>query len=260
MRISFCIITRNEEKNVPELLANLAPVADEILIVDSGSTDKTVELARNGKARVLEHPWTDYTTQKNYALQEALHSWVFVLDADERLSPTLSEEIEGIKRTFPQEEGPEGVDGFRTNRLAHYWGRPIRHSGWYPDRKVRLFRRGTGAFTGKHVHEGFSFRGRLSDTLRGDLLHYPYQDLAAHLAKINLYSGLGALRLRDEGKTFSLRRLLLHPPTRFFRHYLWKRGFLDGFRGLLIAALSSYYVFIREVRLWELENGEGSSR
>ena len=148
MRISFCVITRNEEKNVPELLANLAPVADEILIVDSGSTDKTVELARNGKARVLEHPWTDYTTQKNYALQEALHSWVFVLDADERLSPTLSQEIEGIKRAFPQEGGPERVDGFRINRLAHYWGRPIRHSGWYPDRKVRLFRKGTGPSRG----------------------------------------------------------------------------------------------------------------
>ena len=154
MEISFCIITQDEEENMESLLKNIKSVADEIIIVDSGSKDKTVEIAEKMGAKVFFNRWIDYSTQKNFAISRAKKDWVFVMDADERLSDVLIDSIRKLK-----ERNKIDVEGFLVNRKSYYLGKFINHSGWYPDAKVRLFKKGSGSFYGKYVHEGFRFKG-----------------------------------------------------------------------------------------------------
>ncbi len=250
MEISFCIITQDEEENMESLLNNIKSVADEIIIVDSGSKDKTVEISERMGAKVFFNNWIDYSTQKNFAISRAKKDWVFVMDADERLSEVLIDSIKKLK-----EKNKIDVEGFIINRKSYYLGKFINHSGWYPDAKVRLFKKGSGSFYGKYVHEGFRFNGN-SEKIEGDVIHYSYKNLNDHIERIRKYSFLSAKRMKEEGKSFKFYRLIFNPFFGFLKHFFFKLGFLDGFHGFVIASLTSYYVFLKYLFLWEIEKNE----
>ncbi len=252
MKISFCIITYNEEKNIKELIENIKDVSDEIVIVDRFSQDNTCEIAKSLGAVVYRRKWVDYTTQKNRALELAKNEWVFFMDADERLSEELKDEIKKLKDTETD------CDGFLIKRKANYLGRWINHSGWYPDKRVRLFKKGKGKFYGKYIHEGLNFSGK-SCELKGDLYHYAYESILEHVDKTKKYAMLSAKRMIEEGKDFSMVKLFFSPILRFIKHYFFRLGFLDGIRGFLIAFLSAYYVFLKYSFLWEINKNENSS-
>ncbi len=252
MKISFCVITYNEEKNIKELIENIKDIADEIVVVDRFSQDNTCEVAKSLGAVVYRREWVDYTTQKNRALEFAKNEWVFFMDADERVSEELKSEIRKLKKSETE------CDGFLIKRKANYLGKWINHSGWYPDKRIRLFKKTKGKFYGKYVHEGLDFSGRLCE-LNGDVYHYAYKTIVEHVDKTKKYAMLSAKRMVEEKKTFSVIKLLFSPFFRFIRHYFLRFGFLDGTRGFLIAFLSAYYVFLKYSFLWEMKKDENSS-
>jgi len=237
VKISATIITLNEERNLPRALESL-DCADEMLVVDSGSTDRTVEIARRYGARVLSQDWLGYAAQKNYAAGQAAHDWILSLDADEALSETLAAEIQQVKR-----DGA-GVQGYRFPRLAQYLGRWILHSGWYPDYKLRLYDRNHGRWVGDYVHESVRVDGSVA-TLRGPLHHFTCQSLSDHLGTLNRYTTLAAEELRARGYRPGLLRLCLAPPASFLKTYLLQQGFRDGYQGFLIASMAAWYVFLK---------------
>ena len=235
--LSVLVITRDEAQNIQECLASVA-FADEILVVDSGSTDRTRELARAAGARVEEHPFESAGRQRNWALPLLEHSWCLVLDADERVTPELAREIE---RTVAA-DGP--ADGYTMPRRSFFLGTPIRHAGWGRDRVLRLFRRERGRYDDALVHESLELQGRRAE-LEGALLHYTYRTLDDYLAKLASYTARGAADLQRQGRRPSLPTLLLRPPARFFRMYVLQGGFLDGMAGLLLCLLTGYSVWLK---------------
>jgi glycosyltransferase involved in cell wall biosynthesis len=252
MKITAAIITFNEESNIPALIANLKELVDEILIVDSFSTDKTAETARTLGARVILNKWTDYAKQKQFALEKSSNDYILTLDADERVSPELIKSILITKTTA------DLADGYLISRKAFYLGKWIKHSGWYPNRKIRLFNKSCAKWEGDFVHEHLFFQGS-SKTLAGDILHYPYPDISKHIEKTNTYACLSARKLHESGRKFSILKLLLSPLFRIIRHFFLKAGFLDGIQGLVISILSAYYVFLKFLYLRELQSNEDSS-
>jgi len=234
LKISAVIITLNEEDRLPDALASLEGVADEIVVVDSYSTDRTPEIARQAGAAFYQNRFEDYGQQKNYAMQKAGHDWILNLDADERVSPELKKAIMELKGKQP----PENVTAFAIKRKAFYLGRWIRHSGWYPDRKVRLFRKSTALWQGR-IHERLQVNGA-DAPLSGEILHYTYRDISDHVRRLNRYSDFQAEAIVRQKKKCLFLRLLLLPPVTFLRHYIWRLGFLDGFAGLVIAMVSSW--------------------
>jgi len=245
VKISAVLITRNEEANIEAALRSLEGVVSEIIVVDSCSTDLTVKIARRFTPRVFERKWTNYSEQKNYADSLASHPWILSLDADERLSPELREEIRVLGSTEPS------CSGFSMPRRVYYLGRWIKHSGWYPDRKVRLFLNDRARWEGAYVHEELAVEGEIR-RLEGDILHFTYRNIADHLARINDFSDLGAQKLYAQRKKCRLCHLLLVPPGRFIKSYILRRGFLDGFAGLVIAVLNGYGIFVRYAKLREI--------
>jgi glycosyltransferase involved in cell wall biosynthesis len=237
VKISATIITFNEQDNLPRALNSLG-CCDEIVIVDSGSTDRTVELARGFGARVVQRAWPGYAQQKNFAAGQASHDWILALDADEMLSEDLQRELRELK----QQESP--FDAYSCPRLAQYRGRWIRHSGWYPDPKVRFYDRRKARWVGDYVHESVRVEGSLG-VLQGDLLHYTCPTFSRHIESVNRYTTLAAEELAARGRSVSLARLLAAPPWAFVRSYFWQRGFLDGPDGFLIAAMAAFYVFAK---------------
>lgn len=250
MKISATIITLNEERNLRRALETL-DCADEVVVVDSGSTDRTREIACSYGARVMEHPWPGYAAQKNFAAAQAAHDWILSLDADEALSETLSAEIMRLKK-----EGPRAA-GYRMPRRAQYLGRWILHSGWYPDYKLRLYDRRRGRWTGDYVHESVQVDGPV-ESLQADLLHYTCDSLSEHLRTLDRYTTLAAQELRAQGRRANAARLLLAPPATFLKTYLLQQGFRDGYPGLLIAAMAAWYVFLKWAKT--LEQSAVSSR
>jgi glycosyltransferase involved in cell wall biosynthesis len=238
--ITATIITRNEEQRIAAAIASLS-CCDEVLVVDSGSTDKTREIAERCGARVLTRDWDGYSNQKNFAASEARHDWILSVDADERLSIELANEIVRWKRS------PDGSAGSMPRR-AFYFGAWIRHSGWYPDRKIRLYDRRVARWTGDFVHEALMVDGHVH-VFRGDLLHFPYRDWTDHLGRIDRYTELAAQAARKSGKKGNILRLILGPPLSFLRTFVVRAGFLDGWRGFLIAAAGARYIFLREFRI-----------
>jgi len=243
--LSACIIACDEEDRIGPCLESLA-FCDELLVVDSHSKDGTRERAAAHGARVIERDWPGHVAQKEFAIRQAKHDWVLCVDADERISETLRREIETLRASgFP------GYAGWRMPRLSSYLGRWIRHGSWYPDRQLRLFDRRRGRWAGRDPHDRVALEGS-AGLLGGDLLHHPYRDFADHLRTIERYSTTQAELLFEDGRRAHVRDLVLRPPWRFFRFYLLERGFLDGWRGFVMACLAAYYVRLRWIKLWLL--------
>jgi len=252
-RISAVLIARDEEKRIAAALESVS-WADEIVVVDGGSRDGTRELARAAGARVVEREWTGFVDQKNFALEQAAHDWVLSLDADERVPPKLADEIRALAK------GGFRACGYRVPRVAFYLGRFVRSTDWYPDWQLRLFDRRRGRWCGMYVHESVRVDGPI-EKLGGELHHYPYENLAAHWETINRYSGLAAAEMRESGRRGRLAPAFLHPPVVFFKNYVLKAGFKDGSAGLVVSSLNAAYVFLKYLKLWELERSfpiEGS--
>jgi len=237
VKITATIITLNEERNIARAIESLR-CADEILVVDSGSVDRTAELAQNLGARVLEAGWRGYARQKNLATDEAQHDWILSLDADEVLSEALEAEIWNVKKS-----GPE-FDGYTMPRLACYLGRWIYHSGWYPDRKIRLYDRRKSKWVGDFVHESVQVDGRVGH-LQGNLLHFTCESLSEHVRTLDRYTTLAAQELVARKVKVPLTRLILDPAWTFVQTYFVQRGFLDGPEGLTIAQMAAFYVFLK---------------
>lgn len=237
LKISATIITFNEERNVARVIESLR-CCDEILVLDSGSQDRTVEIARKLGAHVVEASWHGYAAQKNIAAELAQHDWVLSLDADESLSEALEAEIWQIKKSGPK------FDGYTVPRLAQYLGRWILHSGWHPDRKVRLFDRKKAKWVGEFVHESVEVEGSVGH-LKSNLLHFTCNSLSEHLRSMDSYTTLAAQEIVSRGKAVGLKDLLLDPPWTFLRTYVLKRGFLDGIEGLSIAYMAALYNFLK---------------
>lgn len=242
--ISAILITRDEERNVADCLASLV-FAGEIVVVDSGSTDRTEEICRRDpRVRWHAEPWAGFGPQKNIALDKATGPWVFSIDADERVTPGLAAEIAALDLSNPP------FDAYRVPRRNFFGRRWVRHGGWYPDSTVRLWRKGSGRFEDRSVHEAVRVQGR-TGTLKGDLLHYTYRDTADFLDRMNRYSTLGARELRRAGRRASWLDLLARPPFTFFRMFVLKRGFLDGGLGFRLAVLYAFYTFAKYAKLGE---------
>jgi glycosyltransferase involved in cell wall biosynthesis len=243
--ISVTIITRNEAARLPAALASVA-WADEIVVVDSGSTDGTQDIARRASARLEVREWPGYAAQKNYAAALARHDWVFSLDADERLTPQLATSLQEWRTREP------GHAAYRVRRVSWYFGRWIRTTDWYPDPQTRLYDRRRGTWQTRRVHESVLVRGETGQ-LDGELQHYPYESVSDHLQRIDRYTSLAALDLREHGHRASAGGLLLHPPAAFLRNYVLRGGIRDGRAGLAISLLNSTYVLLKYVKLFELE-------
>jgi len=244
--ISACIICFNEEQNIRRCLESCKWV-DEIIVVDSMSQDRTLEIARQYTDKIYEKEWPGYVDQKNFALSKASGEWVLSIDADEEISGDLQDEI----RREIQKKEPK--DAYKMPRLSFYQGRWIRHSGFYPDRKLRLFRRNKGCWVGKRVHERIQVDGQIG-LLKSDLLHYPYEGvISGQVQAENSFSDLLAQNIYEQGKRYRLPLLLFRPLFKFIEVYFIKLGFLDGFAGFIIAVTSAYAMFLRYVKLRELE-------
>jgi glycosyltransferase involved in cell wall biosynthesis len=237
MKITATIITLNEERNIARSIESLR-CADEILIVDSGSIDRTVELAQNLGARVIEGQWLGFAAQKNWAAEQASNDWILSLDADEALSEALEAEIWSLKKTGPRH------DAYTMPRLARYLGRWILHSGWYPDRKVRLYRRGKARWVGEFVHESVVVDGRTGH-LDSNILHFTCDSLSEHLRTLDKYTTLAAQEIAARRMKVPLARLILDPAWTFVKSYFLQRGFLDGLEGLTIAYMAAFYTFLK---------------
>jgi glycosyltransferase involved in cell wall biosynthesis len=250
IKISATIITYNEERNIARVIESLR-CCDEILVLDSGSNDRTAEVATNLGARVVEASWHGYAAQKNIAAELATHDWILSLDADESLSEALEAEIWHIKKS-----GPE-YDGYTVPRLAQYLGKWILHSGWHPDRKVRLFDRRKAKWIGEFVHESVMVTGSVGH-LKSSLLHFTCNSLSEHLRSMDSYTTLAAQEIVSRGKTVTYSLLLFDPMWTFFRSYVLKRGYLDGIEGLAIAYMAALYNFVKYAKARDMSPGRKS--
>ncbi|KAF1690297.1 glycosyltransferase family 2 protein [Pseudoxanthomonas koreensis] len=248
--LSACIIAFNEADRIGDCLASLA-FCDEIVVVDSGSTDGTVALCEAAGARVLQRPFDGFRSQKRFAVEQAAHDWVLCLDADERVGAELRDAIQAARAA-----GFAGAAGYRFARLSDYFGRFLRHGNAYPDRVLRLFDRRRGGWRGnREIHEAASVDGPVR-LLAGDLVHYPYRSLEQQLAKTGRYARMMAEHEFARGKRASVAKLVLAPAWRFWRGYLLRGGFLDGWRGLVYAYVRANYVRQKSIMLWLLQHGQ----
>lgn len=247
MKISAVIITLNEEKNIARAMRSVN-WADEIVVVDSGSTDRTKEIATELGARVVEQEWLGFGPQKQFAVEAATNDLIFSLDADEEVTEDLQKEIRAAMATGKMAEG------YRVPRLAVYCGRKIRHGGWYPDRQLRLFDRRKGRWSNDVVHESFKMDAdAYIAEFRSDLLHFTCDDIAEHAKMIQeRYAPLSAQAMYDSGRKASMVKIATAPLFSFFRDYILRAGFLDGTQGLIIAGFGAYNVFLKNALLWQM--------
>lgn len=244
MKITATVITFNEEHNIAKALESLS-WADEIVVVDSESADNTIEIARRFTDRVYIRPWPGYSAQKNFAADQALNDWIFSLDADERVSPELASAIQRIESSDSHEPA-----AYEMARLTFYLGRWIKHSGWHPDYKLRLYHRKRASWQGEYVHETLRANGRI-ERIAGDILHYTVRDASEHHSRMNRYTTLAAEQLFSQGKRASFLTLLFSPAAVFVRSYVLRLGILDGMPGLAIARFAAHYDFLKNLKLWE---------
>jgi (heptosyl)LPS beta-1,4-glucosyltransferase len=244
-KLSVTLITKNEADHIGAALQSVA-WADEIVVVDSNSTDETVAIARQYTDRVEVRDWPGYVDQKNYAASRASHDWILSLDADERVTPDLAGEIRAVLADAP------GHEAFRVPRVTWHLGRWIRTTDWYPDFQTRLYDRRAARWAGRLVHESVSVTGR-TGRLRGELQHYAYRDVADHLETIDRYSTYAAQEMFERGRRAGLFDLAVHPPLAFLRNYLLKGGVRDGAAGFVISRANAFYVFLKFAKLRELQ-------
>jgi glycosyltransferase involved in cell wall biosynthesis len=254
-RFTLCVITRDEEQNLARCLAS-ARFADDVVVLDSGSTDRTVEVARAAGARVFVEPFRGHVAQKNRAVELAKHDWVLSLDADEELTPQLRESVERALATAGEADATgngaaRGLAAFELPRKTCYAGRFVLHSGWWPEWKVRLFDRRRARWGGEDPHDRVEVDGRV-ERLDGALHHYAYRDLGHHVEKVNRYTTTMARGMAERGVRSSAFAMVARPLGAFLRMYVLRRGFLDGTRGFVLATVGAFYVFLKYAKLWEL--------
>jgi glycosyltransferase involved in cell wall biosynthesis len=248
--VSATIITLNEADHIAAAIDSVA-WADEVIVVDSGSTDGTVAIARGKGARVETRVWSGWIDQKNHAASLARNDWIFSLDADERVTPGLAAEVAALLRTEPARRG------YRIPRVTFHLGRWVRTTDFYPDYQTRLYDRRSAHWQGKYVHESVVVDGGPGQ-LRGEIAHYSYRDLADQIERINRYTTLAARQMHEAGRRANAVDLLMHPPAAFFRNYVLRRGVLDGTVGLIISLTQAWSVYLKFAKLWELGRTPGS--
>jgi glycosyltransferase involved in cell wall biosynthesis len=242
-KLTVTVITKNEADNLAAALSSVS-WADQIVVVDSESTDDTVNIARHFTDAVVVQPWKGYVEQKNIAASLARNEWILSLDADECVTPALAE---AIQRTLANPEHR----GYRIPRVTWHLGHWIRSTDWYPDYQLRLYDRRVARWTGRYVHEGVQVDGSIG-RLQGELEHYAYRDIADHLETIDRYTTYAARQMKEDGRRATLWQLVTHPPLAFLRNYIAKGGFRDGTPGFIISTLNAYYVFLKFAKLWQL--------
>ena len=243
-KLSVTVITHNEADHIAAALESVA-WADEIVVVDAESTDETVAVAHQFTERVVVRPWPGYIAQKNHAASLATHDWILSLDADERVTPPLADEIRAAL-------AEPAHAAYAMRRITFHLGRWIRTTDWYPDHQLRLYDRRAGAWTGRYVHESIRVNGS-TGRLRGEIEHYPYRDIAEHLETIDRYTTLAARQMFEGGRRTGFLRIAAHPPLAFLRNYIARQGFRDGVAGLIVSSMNAWYVFLKFAKLWQLQ-------
>jgi len=247
-QISVVIITFNEEKNIARCIDSVKKIADDIVVVDSFSSDRTQEICTNRGVRFIQHKFDGHIEQKNWAITQAKYPHILSLDADEALSEELKKSISEIKNNWKN-------DGYEMNRLTNYCGKWIRHCGWYPDKKLRLWNSRKGAWTGTNPHDKYEMKDKNSTIgfLKGDILHYSYYTIDDHLKQINYFTDIAAKAAISKGKSASLIKLYLSPLIKFLKDYFLKLGFLDGHYGFLICKISAQATFLKYSKIRDLQ-------
>jgi glycosyltransferase involved in cell wall biosynthesis len=244
--ISVVIITFNEERNIARCLDSVSTIADEVVVVDSFSTDATQEICVRKKVKFIEHNFEGHIGQKNFAIEQATHDCILSLDADEALSEELRQSVLEVKQNWQ-------LDAYEMNRLTNYCGKWIRHTDWYPDRKTRLFDRRKAHWGGLNPHDRIivATNARLGH-LKGDILHYSYHSISQHIGQLNYFTDIGARIAFENHKKSGNAKILFSPVVKFIKSYIIRRGFLDGYYGFIVCAISAFASFLKYVKLKEL--------
>jgi glycosyltransferase involved in cell wall biosynthesis len=245
-KLSVTVVAKNEATDLGAALASVA-WADEIVVVDSHSTDDTVAIARQYTDRVVVHDWLGHVEQKNYAASLASHDWILSIDADERVTTELADEIRTLLGGEPRHQA------FWIPRVTWHLGRWVRTTDWFPDYQSRLYDRRRARWTGRYVHENLAIDGT-AGRLQGDIQHYAYRDIADHLETIDRYTTLAARQMYEDGRRAGMLQLAGHPPLAFLRNYIARGGIRDGVPGFIISSMNAYYVFLKFAKLWELQH------
>jgi glycosyltransferase involved in cell wall biosynthesis len=250
VKLTALIPCKDERKNIRLCIESVRPIADEILIADSGSKDGTLDIVRDiGGCRIIEREYVNSANFKNWAIPQARHEWILLVDADERVTSRLAEEVRLLLESPPADQ-----DGFWIDRVGHYLGYRINHCGWNADAVIRLFRRDVGRYKERWVHSEVDLTAARVGKLKHSLLHYTMWDSDKYLYKLNRYASWGALNLRDEGRRPNLFSMFTRAPLRFLQLYFLRLGFLDGVPGFQICMHTAYYAFLKQAKLWELHH------
>jgi glycosyltransferase involved in cell wall biosynthesis len=245
-KLSVVIITFNEERNIGRCIGSVRQVADEIVVVDSFSTDKTREICEKSGVKFIEHAFEGHIQQKNFAIKQAKYPYQLSLDADEALSEELKAEIHKIKSHWQN-------DGYRMNRLTNYCGKWIRHCGWYPDTKLRLYDSAKGSWGGVNPHDKLEMNpGSKVGFLKGDILHYSYYTVEEHIRQADKFSTIAAKELGNLGKTVTYFQIIINPVAKFIRNYILRLGFLDGFYGFIICRIAAHETYLKYTKARQL--------
>lgn len=242
--VSVTIIALNEARNIDACLGSVS-WADDIVVIDAGSTDDTIKRAQAAGAHVVQSDWPGYAAQKNLAAKHAAHEWILSVDADERITPALADEVRATVARNPSEAG------FRIPRMTWYLGQWIRTTDWYPDYQLRLYHRDRARWAPRRVHESVEADGPVGK-LKKDIEHRPYRDISQHHETMDRYTTLAAMEMYDQGRRTRIVDLVLHPPAAFIRNYVLRRGYADGLTGFIVSTMNSYYVFLKFAKLREL--------
>lgn len=248
IKLSVVIITYNEELNIARCIDSVADIADDIVVVDSCSTDNTENICKKKAVRFITHVFDGHIEQKNWALTQAKYPYILSLDADEALDEKLKTLINETKKNWK-------ADGYAMNRLTNYCGKWIRHSGWYPDRKLRLWDSRKGKWTGINPHDRFELEtGSKTGFLKGNILHYSYYSISDHIKQVDYFTDIAAKAYFEKGIRSNLIKIIFSPVVKFLRDYFFKLGFLDGYYGFVICTISSHATFLKYVKLKQLFN------